>query len=196
MTGLDRIIGKINADTESECEAVIQAAEKKCAQIISQGESEGRKVAQEITETAKRNAEKAVEIAESSAAQISRQGALKAKVDIINSTLGEALNALRNLPADEYFGAVTKIAADNAIPGECTAKLSGQDIARLPSGFEAGLAQALSAKGAKCVLSSESAPVSSGLLLDYGDIVVNCSFEAIIEENADEYKAIISKILF
>jgi V/A-type H+-transporting ATPase subunit E len=196
MTGLDKIIGKINADTESECKAIVQAAEQKCSKIISDGENEGRKAAQEIISAAQRSAEKTVEIAESSASQLLRQGALKAKVDVINSTLDEALDTLKNLPTDEYFGAVIKIAADNAIPGECKAKLSAADNGRLPSGFEASLAQALTAKGAKCSLSDESAQISSGLLLDYGDIVVNCSFEAIIEENADEYKAIISKILF
>ena len=196
MTGLDRIIGKINADTESECEAVIQAANKKCESIISQGESEAKKAAQEIIDAAQRSAEKAVEIAESSAAQIRRQGALKAKVDVINSTLAQTLAELKALPADEYFKAIIKIAADNSIPGECTAKLSAQDNGRLPSGFESELAAALAAKGAKCSLSAENAQIESGILLDYGDIAVNCSFEAIVEENADEYKAIISKILF
>ncbi|MBR0112603.1 MAG: hypothetical protein IJM02_02550 [Clostridia bacterium] len=196
MTGLDKIIGRINADTESECEAVIQAAQKKCEAIIAEGEKEAEKVSADILAAAKREAEKTVEIAQSGAAQIMKQGLLKAKVDVISEVLSEALDELKNLPAEEYFDTVVKIASDNCAPGECKAKLSEKDRSRMPAGFEEKLVSALSSKGAVCTLSGESAAIESGILLDYGDIAVNCSFEAIMEENADEYKAIISKILF
>ena len=115
MTGLDKIIGRINADTESECEAVIQAAQKKCEAIIAEGEKEAEKVSADILAAAKREAEKTVEIAQSGAAQIMKQGLLKAKVDVISEVLSEALDELKNLPAEEYFDTVVKIASDNFI---------------------------------------------------------------------------------
>jgi len=196
MTGLDKILSKISADTQSECDAVIKSAEKKCESIIEQGKAEGEKTAADIISSAKVQAEKTVEIAQSSAEQIIKQNLLKAKVDVINETLAQVVDELKNLPADEYFKAVIKIAGDNAMSGKCTAKLGSADNGRLPADFEQNLITALSAKGAECTLSKDNATVDSGIILDYGDIVINCSFEAIVEENADEYKAIISKILF
>ncbi len=196
MTGLDKILGKISADTQSECEAVIKSAEKKCEDIIAQGKADGEKAADEIINSAKLQAEKTVEIAQSSAEQLIKQNLLKAKVDVIGETLTQVLSELRNLPEGEYFDAILKIAGDNAMSGKCTAKLSAADNERLSANFEQKLVTALSAKGAECTLSKENASIDSGIILDYGDIVINCSFEAIVEENADEYKEIISRILF
>lgn len=196
MTGLDKIISRINADSESECNAIIDAAKVKCDKIIADGEQSGKALADAIIADAKQQAEKTVAIAQSGAAQQSRQSLLAAKVDVINETLDKVVEVLRTLPADLYFKAAIKIAADNAMAGECLVKLNSEDHLRLPQSFEGDIARALEAKGAKCKLSSEPANIGSGLVLDYGEIVINCSFEAIVEENADEYKAKISEILF
>ena len=96
----------------------------------------------------------------------------------------------------EYFDTVIKIAGDNALKGECTVYPCKADMSRLPSDFESKISDVLKEKGATCVLSEEGADIPSGLILDYGNIAVNCSFEAIIEENSDYYKEKISEIIF
>ena len=50
--------------------------------------------------------------------------------------------------------------------------------------------------GAECVFSDSPADIGSGVFLDYGNIGIDCSFEAIIEENSDLYKEKISRIIF
>jgi V/A-type H+/Na+-transporting ATPase subunit E len=196
MTGLDKIIGKINADSESECNAIIENAKTKCDKIIAEGEKNGKALADKIIADAKAQADKTIAIAKSGAAQQTRQSLLAAKVDVINETLDKVAQSLKTLPADLYFKAVIKLAADNAIKGDCSVKLNSEDHLRLPADFEEKISDALKSKGANCKLSSEPANINSGVVLDYGEIVVNCSFEAVIEENAEEYKEKISKILF
>ena len=80
--------------------------------------------------------------------------------------------------------------------GECTAYLGSADLARLPADFEARLCSALSAKGSTCTLSKEAARIESGIMLVYGDIEVNCTFEAVIESSAEELKARIGEMIF
>ena len=80
--------------------------------------------------------------------------------------------------------------------GECTAHLGSADLARLPADFEARLCSALSAKGSTCTLSKEAARIESGIMLVYGDIEVNCTFEAVIEASAEELKAQIGEMIF
>ncbi len=196
MTGLDKIINKINADTQAECDSIIKAVEEQCKAIIEQGEAQGQQLAKDMISAADKDAEKTLEIGDSAAEQFIKQSLLKARVEAINETLGKALGQLKALPDGEYFDAVIKIAADNSMPGKCLAKLGKNDLDRLPTDFAEKLSKALAEKGAECSLSSEPAETESGVLLDYGDIVVNCSFEAIIEEDADEYKALINGILF
>lgn len=196
MTGLEKIINRINADTEKECSSIAAAAEKTAEGIIEKAKAAGQELASRIEADAEKNAAGIVSIAESGASQRSRQRILAAKVELINDTLAGALEALRNLPADEYFACVIKLAAENAFEGKCTAKLSAADLKRVPSGFAGELKSALAAKGAECTLSDAPANIGSGVFLDYGDIAVNCSFEAVIEDRADDCKALISGILF
>ena len=85
---------------------------------------------------------------------------------------------------------------ESAMKGECTAYLGSADLARLPADFEARLCSALSAKGSTCTLSKEAARIESGIMLVYGDIEVNCTFEAVIESSAEELKAQIGEMIF
>ena len=196
MNGIDKIISKINADADAQCNQIIAAAKAKCDKIVADGEKAGKVVADGIIADAKAEAGKTVAIAQSGALQQSRQKLLAAKVECINETLADVTKALKSLPADLYFKAVIKVAADNAMAGKCEARLNSDDHVRMPADFEEKLAAALKEKDCEAKLSSEPVKIGSGLVLDYGDIVINCSFEAIVEENADMFKAKISEILF
>lgn len=196
MTGLEKIIEKINADSESLKSSVIASAEEAGKKIILDAENQGKTLAVEIKRKADADAENIIAMANSAANQSTRQTVLKAKVEAVNETLAKLLSQLGNLPDDKYFETVIKLAGESAIKGECTAYPSKKDLGRLPSDFEDRLNKALGAKDAKCVLSKDGADIESGVLLDYGNIAVNCSFEAVIEENSDYYKEKISEIIF
>lgn len=196
MTGLEKITAKINSDAEARCNEIIASAEKQCEAIAAEAEKKGAAIAAETEKSAKAEGESIITIAKSGAAQLSRQTLLSARVEAVNETLVKLADALKALPDDKYFATVIKLACSNAMSGKCTAYLSAADNARLPSGFESELVSSLSAKGAEVTLSKEPASVDSGIVLDYGDINIDCSFEAIIEENADSYKETISKIIF
>ena len=135
-------------------------------------------------------------MARSAAMQSERQTILKAKVEAVSETLDKLLNALKSLPEGEYFDAVIKLASRNCMPGKCTASLNSSDLARMPSDFAGRLTDALGAAGAECTFSDTPSDIGSGVFLDYGNIGIDCSFEAIIEENSDLYKEKISRIIF
>ena len=196
MTGLDKIINKINEESESECSAIIKSAQAKAAEIIAAGEKSGSETAGKIIAGAKDEAEKIIEIAKSGAEQQTKQALLGAKVEVLDEAIAKAVEALKTLPDELYFKAVIKIAAANAMAGKCKAGLKSADHLRMPADFEADLARALEAKGAQCTLSSEPSDIGSGIILDYGNIAVNCSFESVVEEKSDDFKLKISEILF
>ncbi len=196
MSGVDKIIEKINSDSESLCSAVIADSEKKCAKIAAEAEEKGKAIFSEIEKKAVSEGESIISMAHSAAMQAERQTILKAKVEAVAETLAKLTETLRALPAGEYFDAVIKLASKNCMPGSCTASLNAADLARMPSDFPAKLTQALGASGAQCTLSDKPSDIGSGVFLDYGHIGIDCSFEAIIEENSDLYKEKISRIIF
>ena len=196
MTGLEKIIEKINSDSELLCSGIEAGAVKQCEKIAAEAGEKGKTIIAEAERKAVVDSETVIRMAKSAASQISRQTILAAKVEAVNETLAKLIEALNNLPAEKYFPAIIKLAAENAMSGKCTASLGERDLSRKPADFEANLKNALAAKGADCTLSDKPGNISSGIFLDYGNIAIDCSFESVIEEKSDIYKEKISEIIF
>lgn len=196
MTGLEKIIEKINADSAESCKAVADSAEKKAAQILADAEKQGDNEAAAIAREAAKKCGSIEAMAHSRAEQVSRQTVLAARVEAVNYTLAALEKALTDLPAAEYFNALTRIASANAMKGSCTVRLNAADLGRMPADFADKLSAALKASGSECEISKEPANIGGGLILVYGDIEINCSFAAIIESRADELKEEITKLIF
>lgn len=196
MTGLEKILDSIRAEGDARCEAVRAAAQKDCARMLEEAVQRGDAQAAALLTKAEAERDAILALARSAAAQQTRQTLLAAKVALLNETLDSLLQTMLDLPPEQYFNAVIKLAAENAMAGACEARLNARDLARCPKGFEFALASALKAKGADCTLSGEMANIRGGVVLVYGDIEINCAFEALVETNADALKAQIGEILF
>lgn len=196
MTGLEKIIDKINTDSGERCALQAADAEKKVQEILDAAKVQADELASQIQADAQKQCDSIAQAAKSRADRLSRQALLAARVEAIGDTLAKLKTALESMPESEYFDAVISIAASNAMPGSCVAKLNAADLARIPEGFEQKLVKALSAANAVCELSHECADIDGGIILAYGDIEINCSFSAIIESRADELKEQIAQLIF
>ena len=74
--------------------------------------------------------------------------------------------------------------------------LNRADLERLPSSFENDLKHALKEKGCEPTLSEDPVDITGGFVLVYGDIEINCSFDALIEGNSEELKELVYKNIF
>lgn len=196
MNGIDNIISKINSESSERCEYIIKKAQRECDEIISAAKADGEKFEAEAVENAENEARSIISAAESGASQLSRQKLLSEKVCILNGIIEKLLTDMKSMPDDEYFASLIRLAAENCMKGSCSAKLSSKDYERLPSDFEARLVSALAEKGASCVLSKEPASIDGGIILVYGDIEINCSFDALVEANSDILKEKAGEIIF
>ena len=66
---------------------------------------------------------------------------------------------------------------------------------RVTADFEKKINDGLE-KGAKITVSKDPADISDGFILVYGDIEINCSFEALIEDSRDAIKDELNSIFF
>lgn len=195
MTGLDKIIATIQENSDSQNAAIIENAEKKAEQIIADAEKTAAENSRAFSSETEKMVEKEIAMATSSAQMKYKQTLLSSKVDIINETLKDALAAIKKLPDEEYFSVLTALAVKYAESGNGVIRLGKDDSSRVPSDFADKL-NAILSKSGKSVVVGENADIDSGFVLVYGDVEINCSFDAVIAENRDELRDRINEILF
>lgn len=195
MAGLEKIIEKINADSEKDCASVIAAADEKAKKLESDAEAAREQMTKDILNGAEERAKEIAERGESTANQIRRQTLLKAKIETLNEVAKKALSEIKNLEDHDYFEVLSKLAVKNAKGGRGVMRLSEKDLKRLPSGFIASVTSHLP-NDYEIVLSDMPADIAGGFFLVYGDIDVNCTFDALAEDRWDDLKEDICAIIF
>lgn len=189
MTGLETIINQIRQDAEESASHQIAEAEKAARAVIEEAEAVGR---QKQAVAARELEAKRADIlsrAKSAAELETRKKLLSVKQGLIGDTLQAALDRLDSLPDTEYFDIIAGLAQRYATgePGEL--RLCEKDLQRLPDGFQNRLPEAVA-------LSKTPAKIKSGFLLVYGEIDLNCSFEALFADAREELQDKAASLLF
>ena len=195
MDGLDKIIGKITAQGAADAEKKAQAAALKREKIMNAAAAEAERLADEMIREAEKKAQTFVVRAESGAQNASATALLAAKNAKIDAVIERALRELKELPDEEYFAVLKALAVKYAAPGAGVVRLSAKDLARLPASFASELNAALD-EGKSLTVSGESVEIDGGLILEYGKILWNCSFDSLAEEFAEDVRDNARKALF
>ena len=194
MTGLEKIISQIEYESNDRCKSIISQAEENAKGIIEKAEQQ----AKEIICNAEANAAKKAEDIKQSAASSAELGKskviLKAKLEVIDDMLGKALASIKSLDDKEYFEVIKTLIINNAKEGEGVLRLSDSDVNRLPKDFISSVNSELG-KG-KSVILGDSTNTDGGFVLVYGDIDINCSFDAIAASKRDELRDALNALLF
>ena len=188
MSGLDKIIARLEADCADECDQIEMRAQADAAGIIEGAAREGKAEADRILADAKAQAELIAKKAESTAAVNDRRMLLEAKVALIDETVEAAVKKLRSLDVPSYFGVLEKLAGKYRTGAPGTLYLSVADLARKPEGFLNAFPE--------ITVSDMPGQMDDGFLLKYGDIEINCAFSAFMNASRDDLKAIAAEQLF
>ncbi|MBQ7740441.1 MAG: V-type ATP synthase subunit E [Eubacterium sp.] len=194
MTGLEKILSKIEYDSNDQCQRIISQANTKAEKLIGDAEAK----AKEITQTGKAETAKELENIRQSAVSSSELAKsriiLSAKLKTIDDVLDKALENIKSMPRDEYFSYLCELIVKNAKEGEGVLRLPEDDMKSLDKSFIDGVNKKLEAS--KSVKLGDAADIDSGFLLVYGDIDINCSFDAIASEKRDELRDELNSLLF
>ena len=196
MTGTEKIVGRIKLDSAQKCENMIAQARQQAAQITEKAAAEGEALSGGANEIAKNQADEIIRMAVSAAQQKAGQIILAARIEALNEALNAAAGSFRDMPADEYFSALSALAIKNAMPGTGEMRLSERDLKRLPPQFEAKINESLTEKVSSVKIGGEPAAIDDGFILVYGDVEINCTISALIEASRDELKEKICGIIF
>ena len=184
MSGLEKIIDKINADCKIECDSIISNAENKAKKLIDEKVSVANEEAEKIIAKAKEQCALTDEKARNGAELLEKKIKLQVKNEIITEIIENAKTALKGLSDKEYFAIIEELIIANVAKGEGVLKFSSPDLDRLPKDFEKTINVKL-ADGKTVKVSDTPLDIQGGVVLSYEGIEENCSFDALIETNID-----------
>ncbi len=195
MTGLEKIIKKIEADSNAECEVILSAANAEAGAILKKAAEDAELIKERAMEAAIKENEKDKTFISSKAELDLKKGLLAEKVAIVNSVIDSALKKLRALPDEEYFKTLSPLVLKYAQNGSGTLRFSSADLKRIPSGFKEDLNKALG-DSRSVTISSEPVDIDGGFVLVYENIEQNCSFSSLLATKTDEIKDELYALLF
>ena len=199
MAGLDKIIARIQAESEEAAARTLEAAKAKAEQILQEARDEAGQECAAIDRKAQQAAANILDRGHSAAELKKRQRILAEKQVLIGEILNKAKRELKAMPADAYFDSIVKLAVKAAQKGEGKILFSQADLARLPEHFGDTLNAALTAggkEGAVLSVSGETRDIDSGFVLTYGGIEENCSFDALFDSAHEALQDKVQEILF
>lgn len=193
MTGLNKIIDQITQDAKLTAERLIAEAEEKAAYISKAAEEEGNTQARSILQSAELTAQDMKSRAVSSAQFEKRNKLLLFKQQSIEGLITDTRLSLENADAGSYFKSLETLVTLYARKESATMQLNARDLARMPENFAAAVSEAA---GALITISETPCTIGGGFLLIYDGIDINCSFEALFEDKADEIRDLAGTLLF
>ena len=196
MTGLDKIKQNILDEAAEAAKASMDEAKAKASQIEEQNKADAEKKCAEISQKNEAQLVQIKERAKSSMGLERSRKILETKQALIAEVIDNAKAQIRELPDEEYFALLLKI-ADKAIhEGEGVISLSSKDLARMPKDFEDKIKAIAEGRQANMSVSKDAIDVEDGFVLSYGGIEENCTLEAIFADKKEELSDLVQKLLF
>lgn len=189
MSGIEKIVARLNDETAAQCEEMLSVARAKAAKIVGRAQSEGNAAIKRAEADANRRAGQILASADSQAAANSRKAALSARVGLINRVLADAKRNLHDLGDEAYFSVLAGLANKNKQEGVGEMLLCERDLRRMPKDF-------IDKLGYGVRVSPIPAPIEDGFILKYGDIELNCTFGALFSAFSQELQAKAAGMLF
>ena len=116
MSGLEKIIGQIDAQAKADAAELLRCAQADAEELRSQAQASCRAELAQIQERSTRDIAACRARAASAVEQQRRMALLQTEQEIIGQMLQSALHTLQAEPADAYFTAVEKLVGRFARP--------------------------------------------------------------------------------
>ena len=189
MSGVEKIIARLNEETEAQCRETDFAARKKAAEIVARAQTEGNAAIKAAQDEADKRSAQILAGAESLVTANSRKARLAARVALIDEVIERAYRSLHDLSDEAYFNALAGLAVKNKQDGIGEMLLCERDLKRMPGNF-------IDKLGYGIKVSPVPAPIEDGFILKYGEIEINCTFRALFSAAEQDLRARANALLF
>lgn len=187
--GIDNILERISVGSEKEAEKITAEARAKATEIYAERTAEAKIAAAALIEAAEKDAIDRINHIKSTAALESRKLVLAAKRDVINEVLDDITPTFRKLPKDEYAAFLADVAVKSSEKGTLFFANVDYDVADK-------VRELLRDKPQYKVAKTTVKDISSGFIIKYENVRIDCSVESIVENMKTELETIIASKLF
>lgn len=193
MNGLEKIVARMEADTQAACDALAASAAENAAAILRDCQAQADAVTRDSAQRAAAQAAEHLEHLNGSSQLACRQRVLAAKQQLIDEAFARTAQALAALPQADYIDLLAALAAENG-SGDEELLLSAHDRETVG----AAVVDAANAKrpGAAFRLSDETRDTGGGLVLRRDRVELNCSFTEKLRQLRQEESSAVAQLLF
>ena len=196
MNNIESIIKKIAQDAQAQADQKIAEAQSEAQQILRGYQEQADKLLRDAQEQAQKEAAAIAERVESQSGLMRRNMMLQYKREAIEQAFQKALEVLCAQPSDKQVQLLGS-AASKAIAGDVQIILNQKDRdafgKQLVDSIQKQLADA--GKSYTVSLSSKTASIAGGMILDEGRVETNLSYEILVKNMRDELEAQVARVL-
>ena len=198
MTGTKRIVSHIEAETQSEIDALLAQAQANAAEITAEYAKKAEAEAAELLRAGKESAEQRVQRQERTTRLEARKDILGLKQGLVTAAFDKARQAILALDEDKYVAFLAAQAGAAALTGSEEVVLGKADRERLGARIVEAANAAAAKRGlaADMKLSDAVLPADGGLVLRRGSIEVNCTLDKLLEMSHSSLDAEVASVLF
>ncbi|MDO5444604.1 MAG: V-type ATP synthase subunit E family protein [Eubacteriales bacterium] len=194
MKGTDKIIAHIQADAKAEADAILAQAEKQCAAIRDEYAEKAREAYSARIRDGVKECEESAGNKDRIVQMESKKEILALKQEMVSASFCKAKELLLNMPDEDYFAFLVKLAVKASDNGSGEIVLNKTD--RVKFGNRIAQAANETIGGGKLSLSEDTGDFSGGLIIRNGRIEANNSIELLVDMSREEMSGKVAGILF
>lgn len=198
MTGIKKITGRIETDARAEAQATAAQAQAQCAEIRAEYDKKAQDAYWTRVRAGVKECEDRVQRMGRLAEMEARKSTLALKQKMVGEAFARAVDKICAMPRDEYVSVLAGLAARAATTGNEAVLLNAQDRASCGEEVVAA-ANALLAQGGRTAalsLADGTRDIRAGLVLQEGDVEINCAVEVLAELCRSELAAQVAEVMF
>lgn len=197
MNGIEKIIAHIESESAAECRVITDEASQKCEELRAHYTKAAKDEFDRLVAKGKTEADTQVERLGHVAALEAKKHILTAKQEILSQAFERAAELLSGLPAEAYTAFLVNLIAGAGLAGSESIILNQNDRAKYGKAVCEAANSLLSAQGknAQLKLSDKTRAMRGGLILECGDIEVNCSVETLIAQHKNQLSLKVAAVL-
>ena len=197
MNGIDKISARIEADAMAEIAAIEAEAAQRCEEILAEAKAKAEEAYNKRIARGESECEARRERLDATADMEMRKSILAFKQELVGETFEKAVEAIINLPKEEYIAFLASQAAKASSNGYEELVFAEKDKAIAAAAVKAANAL-LKEMGREAHLteSEETADIPGGLILRHGNIEVNCAADTLVMMQKSRLAGQVAAVLF
>lgn len=198
MNGIEKIIERITADSQSEVDQILREAQQEADAISARFAAQAEQEKAGLLERGKKNAAEQSERLVSVAQIEAKKLFLSAKQELLDKAFHLAHDKLTQLPEQEYVSLLASLAANASVSGSEMLIFSQKDRDTVGEQVLAAANAQLKKAGkpANLTLSEETQELGGGLMIRDGRMEVNCAFDTLLRLSRNDIAGEVAAVLF